>query len=33
MKKQISNMDVDYGAPRSIAARHQEKDTIQAYEK
>lgn len=33
MKKPISNMDMDDGAHRLLAALHLGKDTIQAYEK
>ena len=33
MKNPMSNMDIDDGAHRLIAARHLKKDTIQAYEK
>ena len=33
MQKPISNMEIDDGAHRLIAARHLKKDTIQAYEK
>ena len=33
MKKPMSNMDIDDGAHRLIAARYLRKDTIQAYEK